>query len=281
MGFEYLAFAALTLCALLLWRLWRSPGVAGLESQLSEVRAQVATMGAEREQLRRREQELLEEFFQQTLEMRKMRNENLLLRARVSDLERKLGITRRVPLRILGIWPAVSGEQSLAQRAEADALYESGVAYAGLFDQVTKLSILEELGRDNYNVLEIGAHGMELELDGQQLNGGIMLADGMAPPGWWGRLVRNRGIELVVLLACESDDVGDALLREGVRAVVTATREIRDDASVNFALMFYRYVAQGWSLSRAVETAKLALDPRQAEMIRWRGEDLWSDVALG
>lgn len=173
----------------------------------------------------------------------------------------------RVPdLRVLGIWP---DDGSLAQRAEADALYNSGIGYRALIgNDVTKNRIVSELLRNSYNGLQVGGHGERTQQNGRALKGGIWLSDGLTPPGWWGRLCRRfPEIDFVVLMACESEEVGDAMTREGVPTVISISGEIEDGAALSFVRSLYTLLGDSHGVRDGVELARLGLAPNQAEMI--------------
>lgn len=191
---------------------------------------------------------------------------------RTRDRLRRLERSQRAPLNVLGIWPEA---QSVNAAAVEDAIYNSGIPYNGLIGTVTRRSIVREMRRDRYTVLQIDSHGADSEIDGRGgLVGGIELSDGLAPPGWWSRLVVDQGVLLVVLLACESQEIADALLIAGIPAVISVAREIEDGVAAAFAVALYEEIARGQRLYQAVEVARLQIPEQQAEQIRVRGEDL-------
>lgn len=177
---------------------------------------------------------------------------------------------------ILGLWPHMTGTPPLSARAEADAMANSGLDYSPLMgEEADRRRIVRELGRRNYTVIHIGGHGQATTVVGDSLEGGIILADGLANPAWWARLASSSKLLLFVIMGCETDDLGDALLRAGVPAVVTCQRGLADRQAVQFTLGLYENLAEGMGLAEAVSYAKLTLDSAAAEMIRLHGQDPW------
>ena len=184
------------------------------------------------------------------------------MRAQVRALRERRGMD----LRILGIWP----ETELRAMAARDALYNLGIPYQALTGHVTREDVIRELDAGDYNVVEVDSHGMRnQEPTREGIEGGILLSDGLAPPGWWGEVFRTYGqdVELVVLMACESLDVVDALVRAGVPAVVGTRRDIDDRAAAQFVLNFYRALADGDDVEQAVRAGRMVLDRDQADRI--------------
>jgi hypothetical protein len=166
---------------------------------------------------------------------------------------------------ILAIWP-VQGNLNL--QASRDALYNAGVTYVALTGIVTMVDVIDEFSRNSFNALELGTHGKHLEVAGHGLDGGILLSDGIASPGWWARLATFQKLQLAVLLACDSLQTGEALLYAGVEHVVAVQGAIEDAAAIKFALSFYKYIAAGKSIATAFDLAKLALPRDQVDKLR-------------
>lgn len=183
------------------------------------------------------------------------------LRGRIEELERRLpGDNQR--LAVLAIWPDVAKLPPLNTADEAAAIYNAGFNYRALQGkEATRLNVLRELRRHAYGVIEVGAHGSAE---------GIMLADGMTEPRWWADVLRGHRVRLVVLMACESDLVGDALVRAGMPAVVSVQRKIPDRDAVLFVTALYEGLADGATVEEAVARARLAVPRGSAEMIRFR-----------
>lgn len=65
---------------------------------------------------------------------------------------------------------------------------------------------------------------------------GIDLADGIAPPEWWAEMLD--GVEVVMLAACKTSTVADALA--GLTTVVFTYDDIRDQDAADFTYAFWR-----------------------------------------
>jgi hypothetical protein len=201
------------------------------------------------------------------------------LRTRMDSDHEKATAARFVPsrrLRILAIWPNVEADPLTVEWA---ALNNSGLSYESLTGKVNRRDILRELRRANgqagYNVIHIGSHGQEATPE-QAEAGGILLSDGdLVPPAWWGQLAATYGIQVVVLMTCQGDDVADALRRSGVAGVVSAQRDLADKAALSFSFALYENLAEGLGLAEAVTQAGWVLTGEQASMIRLIGTDPW------
>jgi hypothetical protein len=197
----------------------------------------------------------------------KRRLEDALTRLRSVEIDRQVGKKPRFDHRILGVWPGVQGQQPLDQRREKRAVYNSGIPYTALIGEVERKTILGQLRRRVYTILEVGAHGQA---------DGILLTDGIAPAGWWRRVLFHYHIQVAVLLACHSEDaLVDAFLSSGVSAVVSVQREILDASSISFAEALYENLVTGETLATAVDLAKLALSDEEAELILIAGDPDW------
>lgn len=173
----------------------------------------------------------------------------------------------KLPMHVLGIWPTVPGQVALDQQAEADALYNAGFAYTALRGaRANRVGVILEIDRVRPTIIQCGGHGNRE---------GIMLSDGIAEPGWWGEVVRGKAIQLMVLLSCDSSqqdelNVSDALIRVGVRAVISCDDKIADRDAVRFVELLYAKLSEGVPLAEGVQRAKLAVSRAAGEMIRLR-----------
>lgn len=189
----------------------------------------------------------------------------------VANLTRQLEegqvIAKPEPPRILAIWPTAQGQPALDQSAESDALYNAGYAYTALRGMAAnRTGVVLEIDRVRPTIIQVGGHGNE---------DGILLSDGIAEPGWWANLVRGRAIDAMVLLSCESSiqdeiNISDALIRAGVKAVISCDRKITDAGAITFVELLYSKLADGLPLAVAVRWARLGLGRDDAEMIRLR-----------
>lgn len=187
------------------------------------------------------------------------------LRQRVSELEQQLGIPKK-KMKVLGIWPEPKIE--IASHIEEVAIYNAGFDYTALRkEEATKEGIINELYRDKYDILEIGAHGDDR---------GILLFQDIAVPGWWFRVLKEiPSIQLVILLACTSDSVGDILVKAGIPFVISMQRNVEDTDAVRFIELFYERISvigelKEQNITKAVETAKLVLTHSVSSGIRLR-----------
>jgi hypothetical protein len=171
------------------------------------------------------------------------------------------GVPAAAPVVVLGIWPS----SDLSIRAEIDAIFRSGIKYEVLDQTVTRGRLLAEVDRLKPTVLHVGAHATA---------DGVQLDDGVALVGWWRNLAALYPFSLVVLNACESLDIVDAMNDAGVNAVVGMRKEIRDVVAVEFARQFYGWLLRGRTVQAGVTLAKLGLAHTDAELIVARGD--WS-----
>lgn len=177
----------------------------------------------------------------------------------IAELKRRDNAVSGKTVTVLGIW---SGE-NIDGIKERNAIYNAGFEYIPLFgEEATRKRILEELRKGNITIIEIGAHGSPetIFIQGKELE-----------PGWWQRALRKRGVQMAVVLACFSDSsTADAMLRAGVKHVVSVTGEIEDEAAITFAQQFYQLYAEGYEIEHAFDEAKLALEIDQAEQLKLR-----------
>lgn len=160
---------------------------------------------------------------------------------------------------VLGVWPS----SDLSIRAEIDAIYRSGTKYEVLDSNVTRPRLLDEVDRLRPVILHVGAHASK---------DGVMLDDGIAPIGYWRNLATIYPFSLVVLNACESLEIVDAMHDAGALAVVGMRKDISDKAAIAFAKEFYNWLARGRAVQAAVVLAKMSLEQQDAELVKARGD---------
>jgi len=163
---------------------------------------------------------------------------------------------------VLGIWPS----SNLSIRAEIDGIFKSGVRYTVIDTNVTKRRVLAEVDRTRPAILHVGAHATAES---------VTLDDGEAPIGWWRNLAQRYPFRLVVLNACTSLDIVDAMQDAGVTAVVGMRREIADEVAVVFATEFYGWLMRDRTVEESVSLAKLAINYTDAELIGVRDKSGW------
>lgn len=251
---------------------FNSPERLRLQTEIDQLKSDISSMTAHYEE---RIAELKEHYEQKIEEIRRHHIHqmgtiyNMMNEMRTQNGKRNGQMAKEAPaLHVLAIWPHYESDP-LDTRGAAAGLYNSGISYTPLMGPLRRRDIVAAIRRNSYNILQIDAHG-EKEA--------IYLDDATPTlPGWWVRLVKDYSIDLVALIACHSESqMGDALLREGAKAVITVSGDIADDAAVDFVAALYENIANGDSLSVAVERAKLVMDFDQAQMIRHWGKDLWT-----
>lgn len=192
----------------------------------------------------------------------------------VADLKRQLESKQVIEqpqaseeFNVLGIWPDAPGQPALDQQGEADALYNAGFSYVALRGtRANRAGVILEIDRIRPTVIQVGGHGN---------SEGTLLSDGLAEPGWWGLAVAGKGVKLMLLLSCDSSqqdelNISDALIRAGVKAVVSCDSQIGDMDAVRFAQLLYAKMSEGMPLKAAAARAKLSVSRKAGEMIRLR-----------
>jgi hypothetical protein len=170
-------------------------------------------------------------------------------------------------LTVLAIWPTLVGANPEGVTEVDSALYDVGIDYIALQGaDATRDNVVREWGRIEPEIVEVMTHGRE---------GRIYLTDGPTRPGWWGRLARDHQPRLLLLLACETARVGtvdipDALLREGVAAVIAVSDSILVTDAIRFAHAFYAELAENPDIEHAFERARLTMTDEGAQMLRLR-----------
>ena len=173
---------------------------------------------------------------------------------------------------VLGIWPNVPEAAKLNIKSEIDAIFNSGFDYTEITD-VTRQTLVDEVRRKEYIIAHIGAHASR---EGILISGNDILR-----PGWWAKLFEDSTIYIVVLLACESLEISDALYDAGIDYVIGIRSQIADSEAVKFAETFYKQLrrefiehGKGASIEKAFATAQLVVSTEYANMItlRHRGQ---------
>lgn len=275
LGGVIIAVVVVTIVFVIL-RFWPQAVAADLRSQVArsqEMQASIATLQAQQRQL-------LEMWAEARSEAQRERQLRQAAEAKLAGVEERLRILRdqleeeklikpqvTEEVSVLGIWPDTPGQPALDQSAEADALYNAGYSYTALRGpRANRAGVILEVTRLRPTVVQVGSHGDK---------DGIMLSDGVAEPGWWGRVFAGKGVNLMVLLSCDSSqqdeiNVSDALIAAGVKAVVSCDSAIGDKDAVRFAQLLYAMLSQRMPLATAVQQAKLSVSRKAGEMIRLR-----------
>ena len=182
------------------------------------------------------------------------------------------------PLRILAMISAPSDVQGLEGEEEwgklndaLDGLAREGMVQVDRLEAGTLSALQRPLRLREYHVLHFVGHGRwdedaqdgALALEGP--NGRTRLVTGLD----LGLMIRtHRSLRLVVLNACEGarsarDDpfggVAQALVRQGIPAVIAMQFEISDPAAVVFSQSFYQAIGDGLPVDVAVAEARIAM----------------------
>ena len=170
---------------------------------------------------------------------------------------------------MLGLWPV---NADLDSRGEIDRVFASGISYVPMEGNVSKRTVVSALEREKPTILHFGGHA---NADGTAFD------DGVAQTGWWSNIAQRFPFKLVVLLACSSLEIVDAMADAGVGAVVGMRGEIKDTVAVAFAGEFYNRLMRGQTVGDAVSYSKLTLaDHTDAELIAFRDPNSWT-IAQG
>ena len=187
------------------------------------------------------------------------------MQTRLAVVEKKTRLLYIDSFSVLAIYANAPDQPVLNFENEKRAILNSGLDVMILEGQrATRNNIIRELGRGQFNIVEIGMHAT--------IDGEVMLEDGsLIRSAWWGRLARRSKVSLFVLMACDSDSIADALIRENVKAVIRVSGEILDVNVPKFTSILYEQISSGLSLRDSFENAKLALSLEDGEHIRFYG----------
>jgi hypothetical protein len=99
---------------------------------------------------------------------------------------------------------------------------------------------------DRPNVIHFSGHGSQVGIILRTDTGGYKEVEGASLK----RFLEGRGIDLVVLNACYSEDQGETISTV-VKAVVGTTDAVGDEAARQFTVAFYRSLGNGLSVGGA------------------------------
>ena len=182
------------------------------------------------------------------------------------------------PLRVLAMisapadLPELQGEQEWGKLTGALAdLAEQGVVQVDRLEVGTLAALQRPLRLREYHVLHFVGHGVydEAAQDGALALEGIDGKTRLVTGRDLGLMIRgHRSLRLVVLNACEGgrnarDDplggVAQALVRQGIPAVIAMQFEISDPAALVFSKSFYQAIADGLPVDVAMVEARVAM----------------------
>ncbi|MBX3011385.1 MAG: CHAT domain-containing protein [Caldilineaceae bacterium] len=167
----------------------------------------------------------------------------------------------------------VEREWTNLQTALSD-LIQRGMVIVDRLPAATKAGLQSALRRQEYHILHFVGHGV---FDEENQAGSLLFttSHGLADPmlaSDLARLLHNeRTLRLVLLNACESAQTGvtnpfggvaQALVQQGVPAVVAMRYPISDEAAVTFSHEFYAALADGYSVDAALTEARVAIATR-------------------
>ncbi len=172
----------------------------------------------------------------------------------------------------------VEREWTNVQQALRD-LIQRGLLIVDRLPVATKAALQSALRRQEYHVLHFIGHGL---FDEALQRGSLLFTQASEPPELGmadpmladdlAQLLHNeRTLNLVLLNACESSQTGSnnpfggvaqALVQQGVPAVVAMRAPISDEAAITFSHEFYAALADGYAVDGALTEARVAIATR-------------------
>lgn len=162
-------------------------------------------------------------------------------------------------------------------------LVQAGLAEVTVRQAVTPALLHAEILRGGYRVLHFIGHG---GFRGERA--ALLLERGDGGEQWLdaqklGQMLMRRGVDLVVLNACEGATVrgrvrtsdfnvaiAPALVARGVRAVMANQYSVPDQGALRFSEIFYTALASGYSIDEAMLQARLAMTyADEAYVVDW------------
>lgn len=150
-------------------------------------------------------------------------------------------------LNIFGIGSEVANLQA-ANSLSVDALVGT----------VTRRDIAAQLLDQNYNVIHLITHG--------NTEGVVLSDEGVSGPAL-GRLVVERRIQIILLLACDSAAYAQIVADVGVDYVIGITGQVPDAVAGQFATDFYTHLQRRRNPEQAFKYATRLLEPPQAQAL--------------
>lgn len=186
------------------------------------------------------------------------------------------------PLRVLLITSSAEGQPTLAIDEEVTALREklAGVAHVKRLPRPSWTWLRETLRAEEFEVLHFMGHGGFDEALGE---GNLLMEDDEGrpcregAPSFAAALRQHDTLRLVVLNACETGKVGnraelnpfaglaEALVMEGIPAVVAMQFPIPDSAALKFSRVLYERLAADEPIEAAITEARLALKETRSD----------------
>lgn len=205
-----------------------------------------------------------------------------------------------LPLKVLVVLSSPRRLASLNARAEQEAIEQAwsvqNEVHVTVLGRGTLQNLRNALAQDAFDVVHFVGHG---EYDHGSGEGSLLFEaeDGQAEPVGAGKLYRilqERSLPSLVLLnACETALLADsseidpfvaiptALLQAGIPAVVAMQLPISDRAAIAFSGAFYRSLAHGEGIDRAVYEGRLAIHLADQASFEWAAPALYLRSTLG
>lgn len=173
--------------------------------------------------------------------------------------------------RMVAVLPTVDGAESTALEAHRAALQQSGGPWELVMllkEHATRADIVRELhAGGGARLLMFIGHGGAAQLELPQ---GEMLSR-----QWLAQVVRRFGVEALVLIACDSDDLAHAAISAGARVVIAFSGKVGVVRSGQLLALFLQALARGETVRHAAELGSMAADDATDDMIRVRGDSEW------
>ena len=193
------------------------------------------------------------------------------------------------PLRILIVVANPKGDLQLNDEVERvrRRLSDASRFEVDLLEGATYQALEARLHDADYHVIHFMGHGA---FDGKA--GGLVFEEGLVPGEDLGTLLRIESeTRLVLLNACDTarvsheagldpfTGVASALVMAGVPAVVAMQFRISDRAAIAFAERFYKQLASGVRVERAVKDGRMAIKGARPESMEWATPVLFMQAA--
>ena len=181
------------------------------------------------------------------------------------DREHKVGYLRNLPTELDGIRKAL---QKARQADLCEVVERANTTIDNIID------VFQEY-QDRVAIFHYGGHAGSYELLLESASGTHQLAHS---EGLVSFLVKQKGLQLVFLNGCSSQQQAFDLLAAGVPAVVGTSQKIADDVATSLSVRFYSAFAQGATIERAWAEA---VDQVKIEKGSNNFRDLFGDDSAG
>lgn len=218
-------------------------------------------------------------------EMGELRTEIHRLRAQIEILQRVMGHHPTTPsttpaptpcrARLIALFPHRAAWPPAWSPDRIDALLES-VQQCGIHEVVSfahKRATRQQIRRDlrlrgGATALLIASHSMT--------NGHIQLSGkDRLSRRWLTRLIERHQIELVILCACETDDLTAACFSGGAKSVISTASDLTIENLFSIVEGLVEVLAMGDSIADCVDYALAGSGDSAADVLRWSGDGAW------